>query len=47
VLTSVWFVRKQKKQAKAECDERLADYQRALHEGIEIERTHDEDHQTH
>jgi len=42
VLTSIWFVRRQRKQAREDCDRRLAEFERALHEGIEIERSHDE-----
>jgi len=36
VVTAGWFVRRQKKQAKADCDQRLAEYQQALHEGLDI-----------
>ena len=41
VLTASWYVRRQRKQAKAECDQRLKDYDRALHEGIDIGRHED------
>jgi len=36
VLSAVWYIRRAKRQAKLECDERLAEYDKALHEGIEI-----------
>ena len=36
VLSAVWYIRRAKRQAKADCDERLAEYDKALHEGIEI-----------
>src|SRR4029453_12549245 len=41
VLTASWYVRKARKRAIEECDKRLADFERALHEGIEIERGRD------
>jgi len=41
VLTSVWYVRRQKQQAKRDCDERLKEFERALHEGIRIEKDHE------
>ena len=36
VLSAAWYIRRAKRQAKADCDERLAEYDKALHEGIEI-----------
>jgi len=43
VLSAAWYTRRAKKHADADCDKRLADYDRALHEGIDIERRRDED----
>jgi len=42
VVTAGWFVRRQRKQAKLDCDERLAEFDRALHEGVEIGRQHED-----
>jgi len=36
VLSAAWYIRRAKRQAKADCDERVAEYDKALHEGIEI-----------
>jgi len=38
VVTASFYVRRQRREAKKECDERLAEYDKALHEGIEIAR---------
>ena len=38
VLTAAIYTRHQSKRAVEECDKRLAEYDRALHEGIEIAR---------
>lgn len=43
VLSAAWYVRRQKRSAEADCDKRLADYDRALHEGIEIGKGSGED----
>jgi hypothetical protein len=46
VLSAAWFVRRQRKRADEECDKRIAEFDRALHEGVEIGRRHlDEDRQ--
>jgi hypothetical protein len=42
VLTAGIYTRRQRKRADADCDKRLADYDRALHEGIAIARHQDE-----
>ena len=41
VLTAAWYVRRARRRAKADCDQRLEEFDRALHEGIEIAR-HDD-----
>jgi hypothetical protein len=46
VLTASWYVRKNKKNADAECDKRIEEFDRALHEGVQIAREH-EDHPDH
>jgi hypothetical protein len=38
VVTAAWYVRRQRAQAKADCEERLAAYDKALHEGVRIAR---------
>jgi len=38
VLSAAWYVRRQKKNADAECQKRIDEIDRAIHEGIEIER---------
>jgi hypothetical protein len=43
VLSAAWYVKRQRKIAEQECDKRLAEYDRALREGIEIARSHDDD----
>jgi hypothetical protein len=43
VLSAAWYVRRDRRQAKEDCDERITEIDRALHEGIKIEREH-EDH---
>jgi len=45
VLTAAWYTRRAKKGAEADCDKRLAEYDHALHEGIEIGSRPYEDHQ--
>jgi len=45
VLSAAWYVRRQKRNAEAECDKRISEIDRALHEGIEIGR--EQDHQLH
>jgi len=42
VLSAAWYVRRQKRNAEAECDKRIAEIDRALHEGIEIGRRHED-----
>jgi hypothetical protein len=38
VITATVYVRRVKRNAKRECDERLAEFERALHEGVDIGR---------
>jgi hypothetical protein len=45
VLSAAWYVRRDRRQAKADCDQRIEEIDRALHEGIQIERER-EDHPT-
>lgn len=42
VLSATWYVRRNRKSAEAECDKRIAEFERALHEGIEIARGDDD-----
>ena len=42
VLSAAWYVRRQKRNAEAECDKRIAEFDKALHEGIEIGRQHED-----
>lgn len=44
VLTASWYVRRSRRRAEEECEKRIAEISRALHEGIEIERGRHEDH---
>ena len=41
VITATWYVRRVKRNAKRECDERLAAFERGLHEGVDIGRGHE------
>lgn len=41
VLSALWYARRMRRQAKADCDQRLAEFKQALHEGVDIAR-HDE-----
>jgi hypothetical protein len=43
VLSAAWYVKRQRKAAEEDCDKRLAEYKRALREGIEIAKGHDDD----
>jgi len=43
VITATWYVRRVRRQAKKDCDERLATFERGLHEGVEIGREHEQD----
>jgi hypothetical protein len=45
VATAGWYVKRQRKRAEEDCDKRIAEYDRALHEGVEIGRHLDEDRQ--
>jgi hypothetical protein len=45
VLSAIWYTRRQARQAEAECDKRIAEFNRALHEGAELVRDRDPDHQ--
>jgi len=45
VLTAAWYTRRARKSAEADCDKRLAEYDHALHEGVEIGRQPYEDRQ--
>ena len=40
-LSAAWYVRRQRKRADSDCDKRIAEIDRALHEGIEIGRDHE------
>jgi len=42
VLSAIWYTRRVKRKAEADCDKRVAEFDQALHEGIEIERGRDE-----
>jgi hypothetical protein len=44
VLSATWFVKRNRKRAEEDCNKRLAEYDRALHEGVRIAREHDEAH---
>lgn len=43
VLSATWYVRRSRKRAEADCDKRIDEIKRALHEGVEIERGSHED----
>jgi hypothetical protein len=38
VLSAIWYVRRVKRSERADCERRIAEINRALHEGIEIGR---------
>jgi len=38
VITAAWYVKRVKRTAQRECDERMREYDRALREGVEIGR---------
>lgn len=38
VISAAWYTKRQRKRYEADCDKRLAEFDRALHEGIEIAR---------
>ena len=38
VITAAWYTKRQRKRYEADCDKRLAEFDKALHEGIEIAR---------
>ena len=38
VVTAYWYERRRRKRAEEDCDKRLAEFDRALHEGIDIAR---------
>ena len=38
VLSAAWYVRRQKRTAESDCDKRIAEIDKALHEGLEIGR---------
>lgn len=40
VISGFWYVKRERKRLDAECEKRIADIDRALHEGIRI--AHDE-----
>lgn len=42
VLSAAWYTRRQRKRAEEDCQKRLADIDKALHEGIEIGRQRDD-----
>lgn len=45
VVTASWYVRRARRQAEEDCQKRLAEFERALHEGVAIERgRHESDH---
>jgi hypothetical protein len=41
VISAAWYVRRVRKRAREDCDQRIADVERALREGMEIERERD------
>ena len=41
VLSAAWYVRRQKRRADDDCQKRIDEIDRALHEGIEIGREQD------
>jgi len=43
VISAAWFIRRQRRRAEADCDKRVAEFERALHEGVEIAREHEKD----
>ena len=46
VLSAAWYTRRQRRRSEADCQRRIDEIDRALHEGIEIERTRNADRQT-
>ena len=38
VITAAWYTKRQRKRYESDCDKRLAEFDKALHEGIEIAR---------
>jgi hypothetical protein len=38
VISAAWFVRRARRRAEEECDKRVAEFDRALHEGVRIGR---------
>ena len=38
VITASWYVRRTRKRSEEDCDKRLAEYDRALHEGVKLAR---------
>jgi len=40
-LSAAWFVRRQKRHAEEDCDKRVAEYDKALHEGVDLARGQD------
>lgn len=40
VLSAIWYTKRARKQAESDCDKRIAEYDRALHEGVRIARDH-------
>jgi hypothetical protein len=43
VISAAWYVKRARARAKKDCDERLAEYDKALHEGIDIGRGDDQE----
>jgi hypothetical protein len=38
VISAAWYVRRMRKRAQDDCDRRLQEFDRALHEGVRIGR---------
>jgi len=42
VITASWYVRRVRKRAKQDCDQRLADFEHAMRAGVELGREHEQ-----
>lgn len=42
-ISATWYVRRTRRRAEADCDKRVAEFERALHEGVEIARDNEKD----
>jgi hypothetical protein len=45
VISAAWYVRRQRRKAESDCQRRIEEIDRAIHEGIAIGRERDEDRQ--